>query len=223
MNAHNRLPERSRVASFDVDCQYTFTPECPDELPIEGGTEIAAGLNTQAAFAAFRLGSKDAHSPAAEWVADAEHPPFSPIKGKNMDIRWPLHAVPGTRGFELIAGLPAVTDYDFFVWKGIELDMHAYGACYHDHACKLSTGAIEFLRAKGVTTVLVGGLAADYCVKNTALELSAADFRVILNRAATRGVAPETTKRALAEMAAAGIEFIEQAAALGAPSGGQHQ
>jgi nicotinamidase/pyrazinamidase len=71
--------------------------------------------------------------------------------------------------------------------------------------------------------VLVGGLAADYCVKHTALELRAAGFRVILNHAATRGVAPETTAQAFAEMAAAEIEFIEQARDLASIPGGQHQ
>lgn len=205
---------RGHVASFDVDCEYTFTPECPDELPVEGGTEIVPELNEQARYAGWRLGSKDAHSPHAEWVSNESHPPFSPVDGENMDIRWPLHAVPGTRGFELIAGLPRVSDYDFFVWKGIETDMHPYGACFHDHARTLSTGVIEFLRARGVDTVLLGGLATDYCVKHTALELRSAGLRVILNRAAVRGVARKTTERSLHEMEEAGVEFVDSAAEL---------
>lgn len=210
------LPERNHIASFDVDCQYTFTPECPDELPVVGGTQIVPELNAQAKFAAWRLGSKDAHSPMAKWVADATHPVLSPIKGANMDLRWPVHAVPGTRGFELIEGLPAVTDYDFFVWGGIEPDMHPYGACWHDFAHRLSTGVIEFLRARGVELVIAGGLATDYCVKHTVLELREAGFRVILNKAAVRGIAPDTIDQALREMNAAGIEFIASAKELDA-------
>jgi len=208
------LPPRELVASFDVDCEYCFTPECPDEVPVPGGLEIVGELNEQATFAAYRLGSKDAHSPRAHWVADEDHPPFSPIEGDNMDMHWPEHAVPGTRGFELIHGLPEVTDYDFFVWKGVELDMHPYGACYHDHARTLSTGVIEFLSRQGVTTVLVGGLATDYCVKHTALELNEAGFRVILNRGAARGVADETTAETLRILAAEGIELIDSTAEL---------
>lgn len=214
MNSIITLPERARIASFDVDCEYTFTPECPDELPVAGGTEIVPELNAQARFACYRVGSKDAHSPRAAWVADEEHPPFTPIEGDNMDVRWPMHAVPGTRGFELIEGLPAVTDYDFFVWKGVEPDMHPYGACYHDHACSLSTGVIEFLHERGVDTVLVGGLATDYCVKHTALELRDGGLRVILNLAAVRGIAADTIAEALAEMHKAGVEFVDSAARL---------
>lgn len=208
------LGGRERIASFDVDCEYAFTPECPDELPVAGGTDIVPELNAQARFARYRLGSKDAHPHNAHWAADSEHPPLTPLAGANMDVRWPVHAVPGSRGFELIAGLPAVTEYDFFVWKGVEPDMHPYGACFHDHARTLSTGVIEFLRARGVTTVLIGGLATDYCVKHTALELRDAAFRVILNRGAARGVAPQTTAKALTQMRAAGVEFAESAAAL---------
>lgn len=214
MNAIVELPDRRHVASFDVDCEYTFTPECPDELPVAGGTEIAPELNAQAGHAAYRLGSKDAHPANAEWVADAQHPPFTPIPGENMDVRWPVHAVPGSRGFELIEGLPRVTDYDHFVWKGVEPDMHPYGACYHDHARTLSTGVVEFLKGHGITTVLVGGLATDYCVKHTALELRDAGFRVVLNLAAVRGVAEDTTADALKALAAAGVEFAGSAADL---------
>ncbi|MFX5522361.1 isochorismatase family protein, partial [Acinetobacter baumannii] len=74
-------------------------------------------------------------------------------------------------GFELLDELPRPIDYDFFVWKGVEPDLHPYGACYHDLAERRSTGVIEYLRQNGVSHVLVGGLALDYCVKNTALQL----------------------------------------------------
>ncbi len=128
-----------------------------------------------------------------------------------MDQRWVSHAVPGTQGFELIAGLPSVTDYDYFVWKGIELDMHPYGACYHDFAQRMSTGVIEFLRIKGVSTVIVGGLATDYCVKTTVLQLLAAGFKVIVNLAACRGIAENTTAEAKKGMTAAGAILISSA------------
>lgn len=203
-----RLPARRCVASFDVDAQKAFTPLCPDELPVAEGHLIAPELNAQAHYAALRVGSKDAHPENALWVADAEHPTLAPIAGDNMDVRWPVHAVPGTRGFELIDGLPHVTAYDFFVWKGIEPDMHSYNGCYHDFARRLSTGLIEFLRERGISTVLVGGLATDYCVKGNVLELRRAGFRVIVNLAAVRGVSEDTARAALAEMGGAGAEFI---------------
>jgi nicotinamidase/pyrazinamidase len=206
-----QLPKKSTVASFDVDAQKTFTPLCPQELPVPGGTDIVAELNAQAQFASLRIASKDSHSAQALWVADAAHPPLSPITAPQMDCYWPVHAVPGTLGFESLSGLPAIVDYDYVVWKGIELDMHPYGACYHDLQERLSTGVIEFLQVRGIHCVMVGGLATEYCVKTTALQLRRAGFDVVVNLAACRGLDPIAIEVAIKEMKALGIAFVSTA------------
>ena len=72
---------QSQIAAFDIDAQQTFTPLCPDELPVAGGDEIAAELNAQAQFAGVRVASRDAHSPKAVWIANAEHAPLTPVTG----------------------------------------------------------------------------------------------------------------------------------------------
>ena len=46
-----QLPEKKYIASFDIDAQNTFTPVCPDELPVAEGDTIAPELNAQAQFA----------------------------------------------------------------------------------------------------------------------------------------------------------------------------
>jgi len=205
-----KIPEKQKVASFDVDAQRTFTPICPDELPVEEGDKLGPELNRQARFAAYRLGSKDSHSPKAVWVTeDADMIGKPGVEGDNVEEHWPVHAIPGTEGFELIPGLPRPTDYDFFVWKGVELDMHPYGACYHDISEAMSTGVVEWLKARAVSHVLVGGLATDFCVWATARQLQKAGFQVILNRAATRGISEESVEESLAAMEKAGIEFID--------------
>ncbi len=203
------------VAAFDIDAQNCFTPLCPDELPVPDGYGIVSELNQQAALAGCRIGSKDAHSPHALWVANDQHPQLSEIEGyDNLDLRWNLHAVPGTKGFELLEGLPKPADYDYFVWKGVEADMHPYGACYHDLQDRRSTGVIEFLKTHNIDTVIAGGLAFDFCVKTTVLQLLQAGFRVIVNRGATRSLLKETETQALVEMTKAGAEFIECAGQL---------
>ncbi|MDO5380774.1 MAG: isochorismatase family protein [Acidaminococcaceae bacterium] len=209
-----KLPAKAKIAAFDIDVQNTFTPICPDELPVAEGDQIVSELNAQAALAALRIGSRDAHSPQAVWIADSKHPVLSPVSGyPDVDVRWPSHAIIGTKGFDFIEGLDPKA-YDFQVYKGIEIDKHPYGACYHDLANTLSTGVIEYLREHGVTTVICGGLATDYCVKNTVLQLRAAGFEVILNLAACRGIAPDTVAAALAEMRAQNITIVENTAEL---------
>lgn len=202
------IPAKDKVASFDVDAQYTFTPACPDELPVPGGEDIVDELNAQAKYAVIRIGSKDAHSPKAVWVANEKQPVFSRIEAEQADLAWPVHAVPGTKGFELIKGLPKITEYDYFVWKGVEPDIHPYGACYHDLHERMSTGVIEFLRSHEISTVIVGGLATDYCVRATVLQLLKAKFQVIVNLGACRGVAENTTKKAIDEMKSAGAVLV---------------
>lgn len=198
---------KNSVASFDVDPQKSFTPLCPNELPVPGGHLIGPALNAMALLASVRVGSKDIHSRNAYWVSSEEHPQFTPvdIHFKDMDIYWDAHCILGTDGVEFLNELPKADEYDFMVYKGIERHMHPYGACYHDLANRMTTGVIEVLKSKGITTVLVGGLATDYCVKNTALQLRAAGFNVIVNLEACRHIAEDTLLLAIDEMVAAGV------------------
>lgn len=205
------------IVSIDVDAQKTFTPLCPDELPIIGGDEIVAELNAQAALADLRVMTKDAHSPHAAWLCAHRHEILQPTGLVNAPEKWVAHAMVGTYGFELLDNLPAETDYDFCVWKGVSPELHPYGACFHDVQERLSTGLLEWLQARGARTVLVGGLATDYCVKSTVLQLlRGGDWRVVVNQAACRGIAADTVAAAWAEMAAAGAVILANAAAVDA-------
>ncbi len=92
--------------------------------------------------------------------------------------------------------------------------MHPYGACYHDLADRISTGVIEYLQQNGVNTVICGGLATDYCVKLTVLQLLQAGFKVIVNLEACRGIADDSIAQALKEMRAKGAAIIQSATEL---------
>ncbi|WP_024872577.1 nicotinamidase [Tolumonas lignilytica] len=194
-----------KIAAIDVDVQNTFTPLCPDELPVPEGHLIAQALNAQAGLADYRIMTKDAHTPLAPWVVPSHAEMFQPVGLPEADVTWVAHAVPGSHGFNLIEGLPAVTDYDFLVYKGVEPTLHPYGACYHDLSEKLSTGLIEWLNQHQVSSVIVGGLALDYCVKTTALQLKKAGFNVLVNLSASRGIADDTIQEAIEQMRQSGI------------------
>ncbi len=199
------LINKEKIAAFDIDAQKGFTPICPDELPVPDGDTIVDELNKNASLARYRIGSKDAHNNKAIWVATTEKPQFSEVGEPNVDIRWNSHCNVGTKGFELIDGLPDPLEYDYFVWKGIENNTHPYGACYHDLKKKQTTGVIEFLKGKNIELVIAGGLATDYCVFQTVLELTKAGFQVILNLKACRGIAVETTNTAIESMKEKGV------------------
>jgi nicotinamidase/pyrazinamidase len=128
---------------------------------------------------------------------------------KDADLTWIAHCVPGTPGFESLDGLPSPTEYDFMVYKGVEPDLHPYGACYHDLSNTRSTGVIEFLRSKHIERVLVGGLAQEYCVATTAFQLKAAGFEVVLYVPACRALNAKAGDKALIDMREAGIVIAE--------------
>ena len=201
-----KLLEKYHTASFDVDAQKCFTPLCPTELPVVDGQNIVDELNAQAMYARLRIGSKDSHSPYAVWVTTDPTQIATPLpQGKrtpNADLYWPVHGVPGTKGFELLDGLPNTCDYDYFIWKGMDPELHPYGACYHDLQNKLSTGIIEYLKNNYIQNVIVGGLAADYCVGTTAMQLLDAGFQVIFNKAATRGISEKGTEEMIEKLRA---------------------
>lgn len=201
-----------KIASIDVDCQKTFSPLCPNELPVPEGDKIVDELNKQAKLADIRVMTKDAHSSKAVWAVEEASKQFQPVGKPNSDITWLRHAEVGSDGFELLPGLPKADEYDFLVYKGVERDMHPYGACFHDLDEKISTGLIEFLKASKVDVVLVGGLATDYCVKNTVLQLlKNGDWKVVLNEGAARGIAPDTVASALEDMKKAGCHIVKNA------------
>ena len=204
------------IIAIDVDPQRTFSPLCPNELPVLEGDQIVDELNLQAALASKRVLTKDAHNPQAAWVVASHEQIGTPIGLPNSDIGWVRHAEVGTDGFKALPGLPEPEQYDFLVYKGVENNMHPYGACYHDLGNTISTGLLEWLTVNGAEHVLVGGLATDYCVKNTVLQLCAynPNWTVWLNLAACRGIAAETVTSALAEMRAAGAKIVDNSHAL---------
>lgn len=206
------LGYKSRTASFDTDCTNAFTELCPAELPVVGGQDIVPALNEQAKYASFRLGCKEIHGPNFPWVAGEENPQHKKIEGyRHLDQYWNAHSMIGTFGAQLIAGLPKVTEYRYMAYKGMEPDMHPYGGLYHTMNWKeepVSTGVIEVCLVEDINLVIVGGLAFDFCVKETILQFLDAGIEVIVNMEATRAVFPENIPAVCDELRKAGATII---------------
>ncbi|MDC5707629.1 isochorismatase family protein [Vibrio europaeus] len=206
--------DKTTTASIDVDPQKGFSELCPKELPVQGALEIVEELKRNHSKALVRLVSRDMHPPGAAWEAETPEKMLEPVGLPEVDIKWNPHCVVGTAGVELLPGLPDIRDYDFQINKGIDPDAHPYGAFYHDQADTLSTGGIEFLRAKQIDTVIVGGLALDFCVKKSVEQLLDAGFKVILNLASTRAVFPDNANNVANALAEKGVILVENAKGL---------
>ncbi len=205
------------IVSIEVDAQRAFSALCPDELPIEDAEAIVPQLNQQAALAHWRVLTRDAHSPNAVWIVSDPADMGKPLSYPNADLTWVRHAEVGTEGFLPLPGLPAPEAYDFLVHKGLDPHMHPYGACFHDIGETLSTGLLEWLQVHGADCLIIGGLATDYCVKDTVLQLCRySQWQVLVNLAACRGIAPESTAAAKQQMQSVGAVLLEDADAVAA-------
>lgn len=201
---------RRDTASIDIDCQKGFSELCPNELPVKGALDIVPELNRQAKKAHLRIASKDAHNPKGVWIADEANPQFSEVGLPNVDIRWAKHCTVGEEGFDFLPGLPDYMEYDFVVSKGIEKFLHPYGIAYHDLADTKSTGVIEYLKQNNITTLILGGLAEDYCLLTSAIQFKKAGFDVIVNLAATKAIDfNDSKKKAEDEMLSLGIKLVD--------------
>lgn len=123
-----------------------------------------------------------------------------------IQILWPPHCVRGTDNAELLLDN---TLFDVIVKKGCDPDADSYSGFFDDGGT--DTGLARILKERGLTTLLVFGLATDYCVKFTALDALKSGFTVFVIKDLCRGVAPGTTRSAIEEMQQAGIKMLEVA------------
>jgi nicotinamidase/pyrazinamidase len=117
---------------------------------------------------------------------------------------WPPHCVQGSDGAEFHPGLQ-LGSHSVILSKGMAVDEDSYSAFDAVDSRGLLLG--EVLRQAGIQRIYIGGLATDYCVKQTALDGLKQGFQVVLLQDGVAGVnlQPEDSDRAIDEMVEAGV------------------
>ncbi|MFI9330703.1 isochorismatase family protein [Kitasatospora sp. NPDC052868] len=182
-----------------VDVQNDFCEG--GSLAVTGGAEVAAAITDLIAESSpgyhHIVATRDCH------IDPGDHFSTEP----NYVDSWPVHCVAGTEGVGFHPNFaPSV------ISGAVEavFDKGAYAAAYSgfEGRDENNRGPADWLRERQVTQVDVVGLAADHCVKATALDAARAGFttRVLLDL--TAAVARATTDNALDELRAAGVELV---------------
>ena len=116
---------------------------------------------------------------------------------------WPVHCVQGTLGARLREDLKLPSSVQI-VSKGQARTDDGYSAVVGEVAGRGTL--LEDLKTRGVDKVIVGGLATDYCVKHSVLDLLSQGYAVTLLTDAVRAVdvKPGDGQRALGDMTRAG-------------------
>jgi nicotinamidase/pyrazinamidase len=205
----------ARTALIEIDIQNDFCPG--GALAVAKGDEVIGPLNALAAEFARREGRIIA---TADWhpafhVSFASSRPGKKLRdapeGPDAPVLWPDHCVQGKPGAEFHHGLD-LNGVNLIIRKGFRKNLDSYSAFFENDR-KTPTGLEGYLKFLGIETVVLGGLAADYCVLYSALDAAAAGLRVIVVRDAVRGVdvPPGSAERALASMKDAGIILASSA------------
>jgi nicotinamidase/pyrazinamidase len=177
-----------------VDAQRGFTTLCPRELPVPGGVEILPNVNRLLELPWARIDASQ------DW-----HPPDHRSFLGQEDNLYPPHCVAGTPGAEFLPGLH--TERFHTIWrKGYQRDFEAY-AVTAQHP-----GFIDNLRASGIRTVVVCGIATNICCFFTARDLRRAGFEVLMVEDASAGIdvpaAGLSQAKAKQEGLAMGIRYV---------------
>jgi nicotinamidase/pyrazinamidase len=105
-------------------------------------------------------------------------------------VMWPVHCVQGSDGAGWMSGL-TVLDSDVIVQKGTNRAVDSYSGFASNDGVGEVTQLNIMLLDRGITHVVVCGLAFEYCVGFTALDAAKRGFQVCVVGAATRGISLE--------------------------------
>lgn len=216
------MPRRALIL---VDLQPDFMPG--GALAVPGGDEVlgpALALVDHLASDpdALIVATQDWHPPDHTSFA-ANHlgrKPGDVVEIDGLDqVLWPVHCVQGSPGAALAPALQARLGSIAAVFqKGTNPRIDSYSG-FFDNGRRSSTGLSEWLRARGVESVVVLGLATDYGVRFTVLDALEQGFATTVVRDGCRAInlEPGDDAAAFVEMVAAGAEVVDSADILGPP------
>jgi nicotinamidase/pyrazinamidase len=124
------------------------------------------------------------------------------IDGRTQ-VLWPPHCV------QTAGDSRELVDNNLFfelVKKGQNPKYDSYSAFKDDGGATTELDAI--LKARGIKHLIVYGIATDYCVKASVMDAIPLGYSVVVVEDLVRGVAPDTSVAAIAEMKAAGAVFV---------------
>jgi nicotinamidase/pyrazinamidase len=172
-----------------VDVQRDFCPG--GALPVPGGDQVVPILNKYVErfekVGAKIFATRDWHP--------ANHISFKPYGGA-----WPPHCIQGTKGAEFHPDLKLPEDV-MIISKATDPFRENYSGFD-------GTELAEELRKNGTARLFIGGLATDYCVKNTVLDALKLRLETVLLLDATMGInkKPEDSREAIQKMVSEGTK-----------------
>lgn len=191
-----------------IDVQNDFCPG--GALEVADGDAVVPVANELLSDAApfdVRVLTQDWHPPNHMSFA-ANNPgqaPYSVIEASyGPQVMWPTHCVQGSPGASFHDDL-AVDRADMIVRKGFRPSVDSYSAFFENDRVT-PTGLDGYLRSRGVESLVMVGLATDFCVRYSAVDGARLGYDVTVAAEGCRAIDLDgSLDEAMAEMASAGV------------------
>ncbi|MDR1985771.1 MAG: bifunctional nicotinamidase/pyrazinamidase [Treponema sp.] len=214
------------AALLAIDVQNDFCPAYtavsgeerpPGALAVNRGDAVIGPLNTlgeRVVSAGGRLIATQDWHPQGHVSFASAHPgkhvgDALDLPGVGEQVLWPDHCVQGSLGasFHDRFNLNGVS---LILRKGFRGDLDSYSAFFENDR-KTPTGLDGFLRGLSIKTLIVGGLATDYCVLYSVQDAVRLGYKTLVLIDGVRGVGyPEgSVERAFKAMEDAGIILVD--------------
>ena len=204
--------DKAKIGVIVVDIQGDFTKLKNGSLAVEGTDEAymkAVVDNTkrlkEAGHPIFATQDWHPKNHASFFTNHKGKKAFDAIKLHGKDqVLWPPHCVQKTPGAEILLDKKL---FAAVVKKGMDARYDSYSGFQDDGGKK--TEMDKLLKKDHIKKIILYGIATDYCVRATSLDAVAAGYKVIVIKNLCRGVAPETSRKAIEEMQAKGIVILD--------------
>ena len=194
-----------------VDVQVDFLPG--GALPVPDGNAVVGPINAiQRRFRHVAL-TQDWHP--ADHVSFADnHPGRAPFESVALaygpQVLWPRHCVQGSPGAAFAPDL-ATDRAGLVIRKGLDPRVDSYSA-FLEADRSTRTGLAGALAERGITRIVLCGLATDFCVAWSALDAREAGFDAWVVEDAVRGIDVDgSLAQAWTRLEAAGVRRIGSA------------
>lgn len=213
--AASKIKPDAKSVLIAVDVQNCFVPG--GTLPVKDGDAVVPVINKLAGAFDNIVVTQDWHTPGHASFATT-YPGKKAFETTRLtygtQVLWPDHCVQGTDDAALHKDLKLPTA-QLIIRKGYNKGVDSYSA-FEEADRKTSTGLAGYLKARGIKTVYVTGLATDFCVAWTAMDARKAGFEVYVIEDATRAIDLNgSLAAAWKQMAAKGVKRIQSADILG--------
>ena len=191
-----------------IDMQNDFCPG--GALAVAGGDEIVPRINALMDDFSTVILTQDWH-PRSHSSFVESHPGAAPFSQIDMaygkQTLWPRHCVQGSQGAAFHQDL-RTDPAQLIVRKGFRPDIDSYSALFENDRTT-STGLEGYLVARGISKLVLVGLATDYCVAYSALDAARRGLAVTVLTGACRAIDLGGSLAAqLTAMRAAGVNLL---------------